>query len=253
MALVEVVNEDGIVALCLNDPARSNLLSRALCRSLIEGVGQANADESARVIVIRANGRAFCAGADLEDLKSASRGDAAAVQDVYDAFLAVANSPLPTVAVVQGAAVGAGMNLALACDLRIAAASASFDTRFLQIGLHPGGGHAWMLLRAVGWQNATRLLLLGAIVGAREAAAIGLVSQCVDDGQLDAATGALLKHVVGTPRELLLRTKESMRLAAGQSHQAAYEHETAQQMWSLGQPAFAELLAKLQRRLARSH
>jgi enoyl-CoA hydratase len=87
----------------------------------------------------------------------------------------VAMSPLPTLAAVNGPAVGAGFNLALACDMRIASDTASFDTRFLNLGLHPGGGHAWMLLRAVSWAHASRLLLAGQSVDAHEAYRIGLV------------------------------------------------------------------------------
>lgn len=250
MSLLEVSKENGIVTLTLNDPSRSNLLSNALCQAMIEQVRAANVDPDARAIVVRANGKAFCAGADLEDLKAASAGDTAAVQNVYGAFLTVARSPLPTLAVVQGAAVGAGMNLALACDIRIASETASFDTRFLQIGLHPGGGHAWMLLRAVGWQTASRLLLLGDTVDAKQAEQCGLVASCVAASEIDGATAHLLRKVTRTPRELLLRTKESLRLAAGQDHDAAFHHETEQQMWSLKQPAFTALVTKLQQTLA---
>jgi enoyl-CoA hydratase len=240
-----------VVSLFLNDPARSNLLSAALCRELVEAVDRASADPGARLLVIRAHGTAFCAGADLEDLKAASRGDTAAVRSVYQAFMAVAESPLPTVAVVQGAAVGAGMNLALACDIRLVSETARFDSRFLQIGLHPGGGHAWMLERAVGWQQAARLLLLGEAIGVEEAIASGLALRSIANADIDAELAVLFAKVVRTPRELLLRTKHSMRLAVTQDHRTAFQHETEQQMWSLQQPSFAELVAKLQDKLQR--
>jgi enoyl-CoA hydratase len=251
MPHIEVKAESGVVSLFLDDPARSNLLSAALCRDLVAAVAMANADPASRILVIRARGKAFCAGADLEDLKAASRGETTAVQDVYQAFMAVADSPLPTIAVVQGAAVGAGMNLALACDMRVVTEAASFDTRFLQIGLHPGGGHAWMLKRAVGWQQAARLLLLGQTIGAEEAVETGLALQLIPEAEIEAGLGALFAKAARTPRELLLRTKVSMRLAVTQDHRAAFRHETEQQMWSLQQPAFADLLAKLQDKLRR--
>lgn len=250
MPLLEVSKEKGIVTLALNDPARSNLLSSTLCVELIDQVVRASEDPEARTIVIRAKGKAFCAGADLEDLKAASTGDTAAVQNVYQAFLAVAHSRLPTVAVVEGPAVGAGMNLALACDIRIAGEGAMFDPRFLQIGLHPGGGHAWMLLRAVGWQTASRLLLLGATVDAAQAERCGLVAQCVKPDEMESVLQTVLSKVSRTPCELLFRTKQTMRLAVTQDHDAAFGHETEEQMWSLRQPAFTELVAKLQRTLA---
>lgn len=250
MALIEVAKKDGVAYLKLNDPVRRNLLSSALCLELIAAVNYSNADPEIRAIVICAEGKAFCAGADLEDLKRAAAGDGEAVQNVYDAFLTVANSPLPTLALIQGPAVGAGMNLALACDMRVVTQSASFDTRFLQIGLHPGGGHAWMLLRAIGWEQATRLLLLGQIVHGPEAVQIGLAIQCVQDAELATTAETVLKNMLRTPRELLLRTKQSMRLAAIESHQKSYEHETDEQLWSLRQPAFLALIKKLQTKLA---
>jgi enoyl-CoA hydratase len=251
MALIEIEKKNAVAYLRLNDPARRNLLSSALCLDLIEAVRHANADPDTKAIVICAEGKAFCAGADLDDLKAAAAGDADAVKNVYDAFMTVAESPLPTIALVQGAAVGAGMNLALACDMRIVGESASFDTRFLQIGLHPGGGHTWMLQRAVGWEQAARLLLLGHIVTGTEAAGIGLAAQCVPDAYLEAAGDDALTNLLRTPRELLLRTKQSMRLAAAGNHRQSYEHETAEQMWSLHQPAFIALVEKLQSKLAK--
>src|ERR671920_1584162 len=94
---------------------------------------------------------AFCAGADLGNLAEAT-GDG--LGRIYEGFLRIARSPLPTLAAVNGAAVGAGMNLALVCDVRLAARRAPFDTRFIDLGLHPGGGHTWMLRNAVGPQVA---------------------------------------------------------------------------------------------------
>jgi enoyl-CoA hydratase len=251
MALIEVEKRDGIAYLRLNDPRRRNLLSSGLCRELVAAVDQANGDESVQAIVICAAGKAFCAGADLDDLKAAAAGDTTAVQIVYDAFLAVANSPLPTVALVHGPAVGAGMNLALACDTRIVGRDGSFDTRFLQIGLHPGGGHSWMLLRAVGWEMASRLLLLGKVVNAEEAVRIGLAAEQSGQDDLIAEARALLSNLRNTPRDLLLRTKRTMRLAVEGTHQESYRHETQEQIWSLHQPAFTRLVAELQTKLSK--
>ncbi|SNT34410.1 enoyl-CoA hydratase [Noviherbaspirillum humi] len=251
MGLLDIEKREGLALLRLNDPQRRNLLSSGLCRELIAAVKEANADESVRAIVICAAGKAFCAGADLDDLKAAAAGDTAAVQDVYDAFLTVADSPLPTLALVQGPAVGAGMNLALACDARIVGSAGSFDTRFLQIGLHPGGGHTWMLLRAVGWETASRLLLFSRTVKAEEAVRIGLAAEQAPNEELEAAALALLANLRNTPRELLLRTKASLRQAAASSHQESYKHETAEQMWSLHQPAFEKLVSDLQFKLGK--
>ena len=251
MSLLKVEQHEGVVTLTLNDPERRNLLSAALCEEIIAAVHAAEKDESAMAIVIRGAGKAFCAGADLEDLKAASRGEKQAVESVYASFMCVANSTLPTLAVVEGAAVGAGMNLALACDMRVATPSAWFDTRFLQIGLHPGGGHGWMLLRAVGWQTASEWLLLSQRVDAQTALVKGLIAHCYDAEGLDEGVAQLLGNLSSTPRELLVRTKESLRCGAFQSHESALKYETEQQMWSLHQPAFEDLVTRLQKQLGR--
>lgn len=243
-ALVLTERMHGIVTLTLNDPERRNLLSEALCEALIEAVANVNADTDAHAIVIRARGKAFCAGAHLDDLRRASGGDTRAVDRVYQAFLDVANSPLPTVAIVEGFAVGAGINLALACDLRIASPSARFDTRFLNIGLHPGGGHTWMLLRALGWQHACDLLLLPRAIDAEQAQRIGLVKSITPADEIEATIHALADGFASTPRELLLRTKASLRHAVNATHPASFAHETREQMWSMQQPAFLSLLQR---------
>lgn len=244
-----MARRDGAAILTLNDPPRRNILSGALCRDLIRAVEDANADPGVTMIILTGAGPAFCAGADLGDLQDAAKGDDTAVRTVYRSFMAVADSPLPTLAAVNGPAVGAGFNLALACDMRIACPAARFDTRFLQIGLHPGGGHAWMLLRAVGWAQASRMLLAGAETGCEDALAIGLIQEAVPADALIDHAMKMTGHLRATPRELLLRTKASLRLAARASHAESFAHETAEQAWSLGQPAFADLIARLQGRI----
>src|SRR5690606_30490026 len=102
----------------------------------------------------------------------------------YEGFLRVARCPLPTIAAVNGPAVGAGMNLALACDVRLAGQSARFDTRFLQLGVHPGGGHTWMMRNAVGPQAAAAMVLFGEVLDGAEAERCGLAWRCVADDEL---------------------------------------------------------------------
>ena len=143
-------------------------------------------------------GCAFCAGADLGNLQTATRES---LGNVYEGFLRVARSPLPTLAAVNGAAVGAGMNLALGCDVRIASTRARFDTRFLQIGLHPGGGHTWMQLRTVGLQAAMAAVVFGQVLDGAEAERVGLVYRCVaDDELLEQAQAFAARGGVGATR-----------------------------------------------------
>ncbi|WP_375395691.1 enoyl-CoA hydratase [uncultured Sphingomonas sp.] len=250
MSLLRVRHEGAVAVLTLDDPKRRNILSPELCRELSAAVAAANADDAVKAIVITGAAPAFCAGADLDDLQAAANGATDALHAVYQSFMDVADSGLPTIAAVNGAAIGAGLNLALACDMRIAGADALFDTRFLKIGLHPGGGHGWMLLRAVGWAEAARLLLLACPVRAEEAREIGLVQRVVPaDGLIEAAV-ALAGRSEALPRDLLIRTKASLRLAARADHRTAFDHEAGEQLRSLHEPPFIELVQRLQATIA---
>ncbi|NPD66554.1 enoyl-CoA hydratase [Lichenicola cladoniae] len=244
MSVLSVEVRSGVAVLTLSDPDRRNILSAAMCMALSAAVAEAANDPHVNALLITGAGSAFCAGADLAALEAASKGDDREVLAVYKAFMDVADSVLPTVAVVNGPAVGAGFNLALACDWRIAGARARFDTRFLKLGLHPGGGHGWMLIRAIGWAAASRLLLGGGSADAVEALRIGLVETVAPDDQLLETALASLGDLGRTPRELLLRTKASMRQATKTTHAEAFIHETIEQRWSLGEPAFAAMVAR---------
>ena len=233
---------EGILVITLNDASRRNVLSEALCVAMSEAVSNATANPHARAIVITGAPPAFCAGADLADLEAAAAGNMP-VSAVYRSFMDVAMSPLPTLAAVNGPAVGAGFNLALACDMRIASENASFDTRFLKLGLHPGGGHAWMLLCAVGWAHASRLLLAGQSVDAPDAYRIGLIEAVVPTDELVDRAAEILRPTTAVSRELVMRTKASMRLAQQSDHQTAFLHETAEQSWSFGRPDFTAAIA----------
>lgn len=245
----------GIVT--LNDPDRRNALNQEMVDALVRAFDEFEEEKAdVAAVIVTGAGRAFCAGADLGNL--AAQGEAelesreGGMRAIYEGFLRVARSSLPTVAAVNGPAVGAGMNLALACDVRLAARSARFDTRFVQLGLHPGGGHTWMLLRAVGPETAAAMVLFGEVVNAEDAERHGLVWRCVDDdGLLDAAL-AMAGRAAAAPRELLRRVKATMLAMPGlDQHGQAVDLELGAQLWSLGQPFFAERLAALQQRISR--
>jgi enoyl-CoA hydratase len=163
----------------------------------------------------------------------------------------VADCPLPTVAAVNGAAVGAGLNLALACDLRLAGPRARFDARFLPLGLHPGGGYTWMAHRVLGAQGAAALTLFGEVVDAAEAVQIGLVHRVADD--VVAAAVELAARAAAAPRHLVRTTKATMRLTASMATQAeAVEVEVRAQAESVRSAEFAERLAALQSTISKS-
>jgi len=159
---------------------------------------------------------------------------------------------LPTIAAVNGAAVGAGMNLALGCDVRIAARRAKFDTRFLQLGIHPGGGHTWMLRRIVGPQAAMAAVLFGEILDGAEAERVGLAYKCVDDDKLLETAHALGARAASAPRELVIEAKKTIAAMANVvTHTEAVAAELVPQLWSTRQPWFAQRLAALQAKISK--
>jgi enoyl-CoA hydratase len=251
MSLLDVDVREGVGLLTLNDPGRRNALTGPLVSEIVAAVDRLEADSAVGALVVTGAAPAFCAGADLSDLGQSRESRADGLRAIYEGFLAVARSPLPTIAAVNGAAVGAGMNMALGCDVRIAARRARFDTRFLQLGLHPGGGHTWMLQRIVGPQAAAAALLFGEVLDGAEAERVGLVHRCVDDDALvDTALG-MARHCAAQPRELAQRLKTTLtRMWAVTTHAEALDIELETQLWSLDQPDFAERLAALQRKVS---
>ena len=153
---------------------------------------------------------------------------------------------------MNGAAVGAGMNLALICDVRLAGVSARFDDRFLQIGIHPGGGHTWMYNRIAGPQATAAAVLFGEILDGPEAERVGLAYKCFPDDQLLAESQAMAARLAEVPRDLVMRTKETLRdIVALETQAAAVNYELGPQSWSTRQPAFQAQLAKLKARISK--
>jgi enoyl-CoA hydratase len=182
---------DGVRLLTLTDPERRNAMGDAMGAELLTHAAALREDRAARVLVITGEGTAFCAGADLPALFGDPDRDVTDVHEVlqgyYRAFLAIHDLPIPTIAAVNGPAVGAGLNLAMACDLRVAGTGAQFGATFARIGLHPGGGCTWFLVRAMGASRALRTLLLGDTIDAERAVAWGLA----DGPEEDCVTAAL--------------------------------------------------------------
>lgn len=230
------VERHGRVALLtLDDPERRNALTAPLVAEIVSTMDALDADESVGAIVVTGAAPAFCSGADVHALRAMADGteEPADVRSIYSGFLRVLDSPLPTIAAVNGAAVGAGCNLALACDLRIAGASARFDARFLRIGIHPGGGHTWLLERAVGSQATAAMNLFGEHLAGERAAEVGLAWECVDDDLLIERSLALATRAAEVPRELSIRTKATLRhTAALNDHDTAMRYELEHQIWS---------------------
>lgn len=217
MSTVELTEDSGRWTLTLADPDRRNCLDDRMVRELGDAVSRVADDPGARTLVVTGAGTAFCAGADLP----AMFGDAAGrtvsdirshLHQVYDSFLRLRDLAIPTIAAVQGPAIGAGLNLAMACDIRIAGPRASFGATFSRIGLHPGGGCTWFLVDALGPQKALALLLDGGSLDGEAAVREGLALQVADDpvatahemaarwAALDPALARDIKSAVGVAR-----------------------------------------------------
>jgi enoyl-CoA hydratase len=240
--------KDRVALVTLDAPARRNALSLELVNEIEAGFDAIESDPDVGAVVVTGAPPAFCAGADLSHLGSSQRQG---LSRVYEGFLRVGRSPLPTIAAVNGAAVGAGVNLALVCDVILAGESARFDTRFIDLGLHPGGGHTWMLQRRIGSQAAAALVLFGRVLDGRQAERTGLAWSCVPDDELLPLALEMASAAAHAPRDLVQRVKQTMRdVIQLTDHAAAVERELDPQVWSINQPAFQERLAALRQRIS---
>ncbi|WP_300332733.1 2-(1,2-epoxy-1,2-dihydrophenyl)acetyl-CoA isomerase PaaG [Accumulibacter sp.] len=211
----------GIARLTLNRPDRLNSFNEAMHEDLRRALDLLEADTSARVLVLDGAGRAFCAGQDLSDPAVAIGDQPPAIGDVIERnykplVLRLQRLQVPTLCAVRGIAAGAGVSLALACDIVVAARSASFLQAFSRIGLIPDSGGTWFLPQRVGMARALGLALLAERLSAEQAAAWGLIWACVDDSDLDPTVGRLTAQLAGSATSALVRTREAMR--AGMSN-----------------------------------
>lgn len=246
---IRTERRDGVAVITVSDPARRNAMAIDLSEDLVTAVREVERDEGIGAVVVTGEPPGFCAGADLTQLAGAGGSREDGLRRIYQGFLAVAECTLPTVAAVNGAAVGAGMNLALACDVRLAGPKARFDSRFLQLGLHPGGGYTWMAQRVLGPQGASAVTLFGEVLDAQEAERTGLVWRAVDNPVTAAVE--LAARAAAAPRELAIATKRTMRVTDTLPVQsAAVDVEIRAQLASLDSPAFAERLAALKAKVS---
>jgi enoyl-CoA hydratase len=236
---LHVEPRERVVVLTIDDPERKNALSPEMVDAIVSTVARLDTDESVGALVVTGAGSTFCSGADLGNLvklTAAEGGDPTEVRAIYDGFLAFRDSPLPTIAAVNGPAVGAGMNLALACDVRVTCPRARFDTRFVQIGLHPGGGHVWMLDRLAGPQTAAAMALFGETVDGERAVELGLAWRCVSDAELLDVAVAMAARAASIPRDLAMKVEQTLRDAPWQpDFESAVTTELDRQAWSFAQ------------------
>jgi 2-(1,2-epoxy-1,2-dihydrophenyl)acetyl-CoA isomerase len=223
-------SDAGIARLTLNRPDRLNSFTDAMHAEVRDALARVRADATVRVLLLTGAGRGFCAGQDLADRAVAPGAEpvdiGASIERNYKPLvLALRALPLPVVCAVNGVAAGAGANIALACDIVIAAKSASFIQAFAKIGLLPDAGGTFFLPRLVGNARAMGLAMLGDKLSAEQAADWGMIWKCVDDAALASAVDALLQHLAAAPTRGLAATKRALQLAAGNSLEAQLDVE----------------------------
>ncbi|MFI0961283.1 enoyl-CoA hydratase/isomerase family protein [Streptomyces sp. NPDC021080] len=214
--------------LTLNRPERRNALTPELVGELADEVAAAGSDPAVRAVVLTGAGGAFCSGGDLAALSAVAEGGARAVTDaVYSQFHRLVRAltvlPVPAIAAVNGPALGAGLDLALVCDLRLAADSAVFASSWINVGLVPGMGGAHLLAHAIGSTLASGMVLTGRKVDSELALQWGLVNEVVADGKLSARVDEVVAGLVRLSRSGLESSKASLRRSLG----AGFEHELA--------------------------
>ncbi len=246
---VLIDKRDGYAIVTLNDPDRRNVFTLAMSARIQDLFDELEADESINAVIITGAGKGFCSGGHLDELLENPGPDG--MRKIYAGFVRIANSRLATIAAVNGAAVGAGMNALLVCDVVIAAESAKFDSRFLQIGLGPGGGHTWRLRNNIGLQATKAMVLFGEVLDGQRAADIGLAWKCVPNDELISAAEELAAKAAKAPRELLMRTKDTIHntIAITESD-AAIDNELDTQVWSMGEAAFVDMVSSLKSRIS---
>jgi enoyl-CoA hydratase len=243
VSAVRLEVEEGVATITLAAPERRNAITVSLARAIIEACEVADADETVGAVVVMGEG-GFCAGASQELLAAATEDPLrepvrAELHAVYESFARVGRLEAPSIAAVTGAAVGAGVNLALATDLRIMASDARLITGFLRLGLHPGGGHLALLGRLVGREAVAALGVFGEEIDGARAHAIGLAWEVVPEERVLARAKELARRVARDP-ELARATAAALRLELGPpaiSWAAALQAETAMQAWSLRRAA----------------
>lgn len=246
LVLTQVV--DGVATLTLNNPDERNTMTAPMVEEIVAAMDAFESDEGVGALVVTGAAPAFCAGANLGNLAEAT-GDS--LKKIYEGFLRIARSPLPTVAAINGAAVGAGANLALGCDVRLIADEARIDTRFLDLGIHPGGGHTWMFRRIAGPQAAMAAVVFGQILDGKEAERVGVAYKSVPRAELAEFAQAFAARAASAPRELAITTKATIQTMADvDDHPTAVDTELEPQLWSTRQPWFAERLAALQKKIS---
>jgi len=226
---------DGILTITLNRPDKLNAFIGHMRRDLADAIEHAGSDRSVRVIVITGAGRAFCAGGDIGFMAELmKRRDAEEFARILGAgrrvITAIRETTKPVIGSINGPASGAGCNLAFACDLRIAANTATFSQSFAKVGLHPDWGGTYFLPRLVTPNKACEMFFLGESIDAAEAARLGIVNQVVAPEELESATLQLAERLRAAPPIALAAAKHAVYISEGADLEEMLRYETEAQL-----------------------
>jgi enoyl-CoA hydratase len=241
---LRVERDGGVAILTLTAPDRRNAITVAMAHEMVRVCDELDADATVGAVVVFGEGKTFCAGGDRATLAAAGADPAdpetfAGMSAIYRAFTRIGELEAPTIAAIAGHAVGAGLNLALATDLRVMALDAQLVSGFIPIGLHPGGGHTALLGRTGSRETAAALALFGERIDGTRALELGLAWKAVPAAEV-LPTAIELARVPGADPEMARRTTRSLRLSLGPPAlpwAAAVEAERSAQMWSMRRSA----------------
>ena len=250
--LLEVT--DGVALLTLNQPARRNPMSERMGEELADAMRELEARDDVRVLVLAGAGESFCAGGDMALIEANTRRDVEARRQVmrayYARYLSLLRFERPTIAAVHGHAVGGGLALALACDLRYAAEDARLSVNFARLGLHPGMASTLTLTRAVGAARALELFYTGRVVSGREAEAIGLVNRVVPRAELMPLALETARAIAASAPLVVRMLKRAVYQGLEGAVTAAVEYEAFCQAITFGSEDLQEGLAAARERRA---
>ena len=226
---------DAVATITLDRPEKLNAFSGTMREDLLDALRACERDDAVRAVVITGAGRAFCAGGDVEYMGSLQKsGDVASFRKLLDAgrdvVVQIVSMPKPVIASINGVAAGAGCNLALACDYRIASDQAKLGETFVRIGLHPDWGGTWLLPRLVGRGRAMELLMSGRMIGAAEAVAIGMVDRMVPAADLAKETESLARSFADGPPLAIAAIKRALNESERNVLRAQLELEAEHQV-----------------------
>ena len=232
---IQVAEADCITTITLNRPDKLNAFIGHMRRDLAEALEHAGSDRGTRVVIITGAGRAFCAGGDIAFMAELmQRRDAEEFSRILGAgrrvILAIRQMTKPVIAAINGPASGAGFNLALACDLRIAANTATFSQSFAKVGLHPDWGGTYLLPRLVTPNKACEMFFLGESIDAAEAGRLGIVNQVVAPEELESVTMQLAQRLRAAPPIALAAAKHAVYMSQASELDEMLRYETEAQL-----------------------